>query len=226
MGAMSVDNAAYADTDIARHRAKVHACAPPSSTTNVSHIICVGLCCRSKVGPQVIGGRIGNQIDPRAGLPADGVCDISQTLRCNSIGCIVSGPILGCVLDIQGFVSGAGILVPPSLMPAIEFTAGKLDTKISRGCWADFAANNGRKKRNNIAGKRCDFHGVSASLLWDFHTAFCHLPPADAKVNSRSHASTARIVASSGIVDAAPCHTTGSGFIETLSTSVNAESTA
>jgi hypothetical protein len=153
MGAMTIDNAAGADTDIARYGAKVHARAPPNSTTDVSRTICVGLCRGRNVGPQIIGGSIGNQIDPRASLLADGGCDVFQTLRCNSIACIISGPISGHVFDICGFVSGAGILVSPSFMPAIEFNTGQLDAKISRGNRADSAAKNRRKKRNDIASK-------------------------------------------------------------------------
>jgi hypothetical protein len=74
---MSIDNAACPDTDIARHGAKVHARAPLNPATNVSYIICGGVCCKRIVGPQVIGRGIGNQIDPRASLLANGVCDIS-----------------------------------------------------------------------------------------------------------------------------------------------------
>jgi hypothetical protein len=76
MRAISVYNATCPDTNIARHGAKVHARASPNSTTNVSYIICVGLCCRRKVGPQVIGGSIGNQTDPRASLLPNNQCDV------------------------------------------------------------------------------------------------------------------------------------------------------
>jgi hypothetical protein len=183
---MTIDNAACPDTDIARYGAKIHARAPPSSTAEVSHIICVGLCRRRRVGPRVIGGSIRNQIDPRASLLTHGECDIFQTLRCNGISRILSGPTSGCVLDICGFVSGAGILVPPPFMPAIESGTSQLDAKISRGYRADSATKNGRKKCNEIAGKRSGLHGLSMSLSWDFHTAFRHLPPAAAKVK-RDH---------------------------------------
>ena len=75
--AVSIDNAACPDADIACHGAKVHARAPLNPATNVSYIICAGPRCRRIVSPQVIGRGVGDQVDPRASLLANRVCDVS-----------------------------------------------------------------------------------------------------------------------------------------------------
>ena len=45
--------------------------------------------------------------------------------------------------------SGAGIVIPSSLDPAVEFTGSEFDAKVGRECSSDPVGRSERIKRNN-----------------------------------------------------------------------------
>ena len=61
--------------------------------------------------------------------------------------------------------SGAGIVIPASLGPAVEFSGGEFDAKVGRECRPAHVADSGRTKRNDSERKRSDFHGFPLSWL-------------------------------------------------------------
>ena len=73
--------------------------------------------------------------------------------------------------------SGASIIIPPSLGPAVEFSGSEFDAKVVRKCRLNPVADSGRIKRNNSERKRSDFHGFPVSSLQPLYTAFRSLPP-------------------------------------------------
>ena len=54
--------------------------------------------------------------------------------------------------------SGAGIIIPASLGPAVEFSGSEFDAKVGRECRPDPVGERERIKRNNSERKRSDFH--------------------------------------------------------------------
>jgi hypothetical protein len=61
--------------------------------------------------------------------------------------------------------SGAGIVIPSSLGPAVEFTGSQFDAKVGRECSTDPADDRERIKRNNGQRKRANFHGFAATVM-------------------------------------------------------------
>jgi hypothetical protein len=61
--------------------------------------------------------------------------------------------------------SGAGIVIPSSLDPAVEFTGSEFDAKVGRECSSDPAGHMERIKRNNGEHKRSNFHGFAATIM-------------------------------------------------------------
>jgi hypothetical protein len=134
MRAVAVDNIACPETDIMRHGAEVHARGAADPMTYVFYLVRAGFRCRRRVSPRPIGRSIGNQIDPGASLLTKTWRNAVQTLGCNSIIRIVSGPISRHGLDIRGMPSGAGIIISPSFCPMIEFSRSEFDAKVGREC--------------------------------------------------------------------------------------------
>jgi hypothetical protein len=62
-------------------------------------------------------------------------------------------------------ISGAGVIIPPSLCPAIEFSSSEFDAKVRRECKSNPVGEGVRIKRNNSERKRSDFHGFPVSSL-------------------------------------------------------------
>jgi hypothetical protein len=54
--------------------------------------------------------------------------------------------------------SGAGIIIPASIGPAVEFSGSEFDAKVGRECRSDPVGERERIKRNNSERKRSDFH--------------------------------------------------------------------
>ena len=67
--------------------------------------------------------------------------------------------------------SGAGIIIPPSLGPAVEFSGSEFDAKVVRKCRLNPVADSGRIKRNSSERKRSDFHGFPRVLALTSYTA-------------------------------------------------------
>ena len=61
--------------------------------------------------------------------------------------------------------SGAGIVIPPSLGPAVEFSRSEFDAKVGRQCRPGPVADSERIKRNSSERKRSDSHGFPVSSL-------------------------------------------------------------
>jgi len=148
-----------------RYDAEVYARGASGPLTNVSNFVGAGFRLRRRGSPRAIGGSIGNQIDPAASPLPNIWCNVAQTLRCNGIARIVSRPISCFGLCISGMTFGAGIIVPPSLGPAVEFSRSEFDAKVGRQCRPNPVADSGRIKRNGSERKRSDFHGFPLSWL-------------------------------------------------------------
>lgn len=160
-----------------RHDAEVHACSAANPTTDVSCFVRTRFRGWRSVSPRAIGGSIGNQIDPGASLLPNTWRHIAQTLRCNSITRIVSGAIPCFGLYIRVMTSGAGIIIPPALGLAVEFSGREFDAKVVRECRPNPVADGGRTKCNSSERKRSDLHGFPVSWLSPSYTAFCDLLP-------------------------------------------------
>ena len=61
--------------------------------------------------------------------------------------------------------SGAGIVIPSSLDPAVEFTGSEFDAKVGRECRSDPVGDRERIKRNDSECKRSNFHGFAATIM-------------------------------------------------------------
>jgi hypothetical protein len=61
--------------------------------------------------------------------------------------------------------SGAGIIIPPSLGPAVEFSGSEFDAKVGRDRRSNPVGSSERIKRNNGERKRSNFHGFPVSSL-------------------------------------------------------------
>jgi hypothetical protein len=70
--------------------------------------------------------------------------------------------------------SGAGIIIPASIGPAVEFSGSEFDAKVGRECRSDPVGERERIKRNNSERKRSDFHfPVSLALTVIPHSEVC-----------------------------------------------------
>ena len=83
-----------------RHGAEVHARGAADPRADVFYFVRAGFRRRRRAGPRAIGRSIGNQIDPGTGPLPNTRRNVVQTLRCNGIIRIVSGPISRQGLDI------------------------------------------------------------------------------------------------------------------------------
>jgi hypothetical protein len=61
--------------------------------------------------------------------------------------------------------SGAGIIIPAALCPAVEFSGSEFDAKVRRECGSNPVGASERIKRNNSERKRSNVHGFPVSSL-------------------------------------------------------------
>ena len=119
----------------------------------IPYLLGTGFRRRRGVDPGCAGRNIEDQVCTGTCLLRDVYCDAFGALCGDCVDGVESGLVPGYGRGFGGSASSAGIIIPASIGPAVEFSGSEFDAKVGRECRSDPVGERERIKRNNSERK-------------------------------------------------------------------------